>query len=81
MNEPSKATYVLGWRFWAACFTSDHVLYFPSLQFIREYTGKVDELVKDRIEAKNEEKAKENEEKDVIKQQVYSIYSVDSNNY
>ncbi|KAL0317059.1 UNVERIFIED_CONTAM: Clathrin heavy chain 1 [Sesamum angustifolium] len=38
-------------------------------QFIREYTGKVDELIKDKIEAMNEEKAKESEEKDVIKQQ------------
>ncbi|KAK4798250.1 hypothetical protein SAY86_030576 [Trapa natans] len=39
------------------------------LQFIREYTGKVDELIKDRIEAQNEVKAKEKEEKDVIAQQ------------
>uniref|UniRef100_A0A166BZ42 Clathrin heavy chain n=1 Tax=Daucus carota subsp. sativus TaxID=79200 RepID=A0A166BZ42_DAUCS len=39
------------------------------LQFIREYTGKVDELIKDKIEAANEMKAKESEEKDVIKQQ------------
>lgn len=41
-------------------------------QFIREYTGKVDELIKDKIEAQNEAKAKENEEKDVMKQQVHS---------
>lgn len=41
-----------------------------SLQFIREYTGKVDELVKDKIEAQIEVKAKEKEEKDVIAQQV-----------
>lgn len=41
-----------------------------SLQFIREYTGKVDELIKDKIEAQNEVKAKENEEKEVIAQQV-----------
>lgn len=40
------------------------------LQFIREYTGKVDELVKDKFEALNEVKAKEKEEKDVIAQQV-----------
>lgn len=40
------------------------------LQFIREYTGKVDELVKHKIEAQNEVKAKEKEEKDVIAQQV-----------
>ncbi|XP_024023044.1 clathrin heavy chain 1 [Morus notabilis] len=39
------------------------------LQFIREYTGKVDELVKDKIEAQIEVKAKEKEEKDVIAQQ------------
>ncbi|RVW56591.1 Clathrin heavy chain 2 [Vitis vinifera] len=39
------------------------------LQFIREYTGKVDDLVKDRIEALKETKAKEEEEKDVVKQQ------------
>ncbi|MED6187585.1 hypothetical protein PIB30_077852, partial [Stylosanthes scabra] len=39
------------------------------LQFIREYTGKVDELIKERIEAQNEEKAKEKEEKEVIAQQ------------
>ncbi|GLT54485.1 hypothetical protein SLA2020_276780 [Shorea laevis] len=39
------------------------------LQFIREYTGKVDELVKDKIESLIEVKAKEKEEKDVIAQQ------------
>ncbi|KOM46889.1 hypothetical protein LR48_Vigan07g059300 [Vigna angularis] len=39
------------------------------LQFIREYTGKVDELVKDKIEAQNEVKAKEHEEKEVVAQQ------------
>ncbi|KAK4774368.1 hypothetical protein SAY86_009303 [Trapa natans] len=39
------------------------------LQFIREYTGKVDELIKDKIEAQKEVKAKEKEEKDVIAQQ------------
>ncbi|KAF3660335.1 Clathrin heavy chain 1 [Capsicum annuum] len=39
------------------------------LQFIREYTGKVDELIKDKIEAQKEAMAKENEEKDVMKQQ------------
>ena len=52
------------------CFIHNHVQYFPILQFIREYSGKVDELIKDKIEAKKEEKAKENEEKDVIMQQV-----------
>uniref|UniRef100_A0A803NBW5 Clathrin heavy chain n=1 Tax=Chenopodium quinoa TaxID=63459 RepID=A0A803NBW5_CHEQI len=39
------------------------------LQFIREYTGKVDELIKDKIEAQKEVKAKEQDEKDVIAQQ------------
>ncbi|CAL0315619.1 unnamed protein product [Lupinus luteus] len=39
------------------------------LQFIREYSGKVDDLIKDKIEAQKEEKAKEKEEKDVIAQQ------------
>ena len=44
------------------------------LQFIREYTGKVDELVKDKIEAQKEVKAKEQEEKDVIAQQVIILH-------
>ncbi|XVF05761.1 hypothetical protein REPUB_Repub05bG0200200 [Reevesia pubescens] len=39
------------------------------LQFIREYTGKVDELMKDKIEAMNEVKAKQEEEKDMVAQQ------------
>ncbi|CAM8970976.1 unnamed protein product [Rhodiola kirilowii] len=39
------------------------------LQFIREYTGKVDELVKDKMEAQKEVKAKKEEEKEVIAQQ------------
>ncbi|EEC68683.1 hypothetical protein OsI_37138 [Oryza sativa Indica Group] len=39
------------------------------LQFIREYTSKVDELVKDRIESQNEVRAKEKEEKDLVAQQ------------
>ncbi|GJN13995.1 hypothetical protein PR202_gb00764 [Eleusine coracana subsp. coracana] len=39
------------------------------LQFIREYTGKVDDLVKDKIESQKEEKAKEKEEKDLVAQQ------------
>lgn len=39
------------------------------LQFIRKYTGKVDKLIKDKIEALNEVKAKEKEEKEVIAQQ------------
>ena len=40
------------------------------MQFIREYTNKVDDLVKDRIESQKEEKAKENEEKELVAQQV-----------
>ncbi|KAF1892552.1 hypothetical protein Lal_00011019 [Lupinus albus] len=39
------------------------------LQFVREYTDKVDELVKDKIEAQIDEKTKEKEEKEVIAQQ------------
>ncbi|KAJ3703117.1 hypothetical protein LUZ61_006822 [Rhynchospora tenuis] len=39
------------------------------LQFIREYTGKVDDLIKDKIEAQNEVKAKEQEEKEMVAQQ------------
>ncbi|KAJ8446184.1 hypothetical protein Cgig2_015955 [Carnegiea gigantea] len=39
------------------------------LQFIREYTGKVDELIKDKLEAQNEVKAKEAEEKEKVAQQ------------
>lgn len=35
-------------------------------QFTREYTGKVDELIKDKIETQKEVKAKEQEEKEVI---------------
>lgn len=40
------------------------------LQFIREYSGKVDELIKDKLEAQKEVKAKEQEDKDVMSQQV-----------
>ncbi|KAL0716998.1 hypothetical protein Bca4012_066320 [Brassica carinata] len=39
------------------------------LQFIREYSGKVDELIKDKLEAQKEVKAKEQEEKEVMSQQ------------
>ncbi|XP_059068321.1 clathrin heavy chain 1-like, partial [Cryptomeria japonica] len=39
------------------------------LQFIREYTRKVDELVKDKLEVDQEEKSKEKEEKDLVAQQ------------
>ncbi|AQK56804.1 Clathrin heavy chain 2 [Zea mays] len=39
------------------------------LQFIREYTSKVDDLVKDKIESQKEERAKEKEEKDLVAQQ------------
>jgi hypothetical protein len=41
------------------------------VQFIREYTSKVDDLVKDKIESQNEERAKEKEEKDLVAQQVH----------
>ena len=47
--------------------------YLSLLQFIREYTGKVDELIKDKLEALSEVKAKEKEEKDVMAQQVFVL--------
>jgi hypothetical protein len=37
---------------------------------IREYTSKVDELIKDRVEAEYEKKVKEKERKNIIAQQV-----------
>jgi hypothetical protein len=40
------------------------------LKFSREYTSKVDELVKDKLEAQKEVKAKAREEQDVVAQQV-----------
>lgn len=45
-------------------------------QFIREYTSKVDELVKYKIESQIEEKAKEKEEKDLVAQQVPNLFLV-----
>ncbi|KAK8677248.1 hypothetical protein V6N13_142796 [Hibiscus sabdariffa] len=38
--------------------------------FIRDYTGKVDELIKDKIEAQKEVKAKQHEEKEVTELQL-----------
>lgn len=38
---------------------------------MREYTSKVDELIKDKIEAQNEQKSKEKEEKELVAQQVW----------
>lgn len=43
------------------------------LQFMREYTTKVDELIKDKLEATEEKRSKESEEKDVVAQQVYFL--------
>ena len=51
-------------------FFAKHFEIYFCLKFIREYTGKIDELIKDKIEAQNEEKAKEKEEKEVLAQQV-----------
>lgn len=45
----------------------------PILQFVREYTGKVDDLIKDKLEALSEVKAKEKEEKDIMAQQVFAL--------
>ncbi|KAL0900597.1 hypothetical protein Bca101_084558 [Brassica carinata] len=39
------------------------------LQVMREYTGKVDEIIKDNLEAQKEVKAKEQEQKEVMSQQ------------
>ncbi|KAM7256318.1 hypothetical protein ACFE04_012059 [Oxalis oulophora] len=39
------------------------------LQFVREYTGKVDELMKDKLEALKVVKEKEKEQKDTVSQQ------------
>lgn len=54
-------------------------VHFPisHLQFIREYTGKVDELIKAKLEAQKEVKAKEAEEKDMVAQQVCFIRCLD----
>ncbi|KAJ4898339.1 Tetratricopeptide-like helical domain protein [Raphanus sativus] len=46
------------------------------LQFIREYSGKVDELIKDKLEAQKEVKAKEQEDKDVMSQQEWEVVAV-----
>jgi clathrin heavy chain len=53
-----------------------HLSLFLFLQFVREYTGKVDELVKDKINAQNEVKTKEQEEKDVIAHQVIILHTI-----
>lgn len=42
------------------------------MQFIREHTSKVDELVKDKLDANQEVKSKEKEEKNLVAQQVAS---------
>jgi clathrin heavy chain len=39
------------------------------LQFMREYTTKVDELIKDKIEATEEKRSKESDKKEVVAQQ------------
>lgn len=56
----------------------DICLIIVNLQYIREYTNKVDELMKDKIEARNEIKTKESEEKDIVAQQVYFVYFTNS---
>ncbi|KAI0519269.1 hypothetical protein KFK09_006711 [Dendrobium nobile] len=48
---------------------SEELLVYFIEKFIREYTGKVDELIKDKIEAQNEVKTKEHEEKEMVAQQ------------
>lgn len=53
-------------------FTFSQPNFFSYLQFkfIREYTSKVDELVKDKLNALDEMKTKQEEEKDIVAQQV-----------
>ena len=46
------------------------------MQFLREYSGKVDELIKDKEAAKKESEAKAKEEKEVIAQAVRQLSSV-----
>lgn len=45
-------------------------------QFIREYTSKVDELVKDKIDTQKEVKAKEQEEKELVAKQVLLSFCI-----
>jgi clathrin heavy chain len=53
-----------------SCIQFTVIAFLLFFQYIREYTSKVDDLVKDRIESQKEEKAKEQGEKDVVAQQV-----------
>jgi clathrin heavy chain len=48
------------------------LFFFSVSKFIREYTSKVDELIKEKLEALSEVKAKEKEEKDMVAQQVWA---------
>nr|GMD69034.1 clathrin heavy chain 1 [Ipomoea batatas] len=50
--------------FWERLIALKKLIY--AEKFIREYTGKVDELIEDKIDAQNEAKAKENEENGVV---------------
>ncbi|KAK8943062.1 Clathrin heavy chain 1 [Platanthera zijinensis] len=45
---------------------SEELLVYFIEQFIREYNSKVDELIKDKIESKMVERAKENIEKEIV---------------
>jgi len=56
---------------YTSCPTSSLSILFSQLQFIREYTGKVDELIKHKLEAQREVKEKEAEEKEKVAQQVW----------
>ena len=42
------------------------------MQFLHEYSTKVDDLIKDKLEATEEKKSKENEEKDLVAQSINS---------
>jgi len=51
------------------------LFFFSVSKFIREYTSKVDELIKEKLEAVSEVKAKEKEEKDMVAQQVWAFFT------
>lgn len=61
------------WYLFVFHFPQLLILFFFSVsKFIREYTSKVDELIKEKLEALSEVKAKEKEEKDMVAQQVWA---------
>lgn len=64
------------WYLFVFHFRQLLILFFFSVsKFIREYTSKVDELIKEKLEALSEVKAKEKEEKDMVAQQVWAFFT------